>query len=229
MDIEITWHLLGQVAGWIAAALTLLAFTMRTMVPLRVAALAANVFFVIYGASGPYWQPLFLHGLLLPFNACRLVEIRRVTRQLRTGRSAPITAEMIAPFARWRDVAAGETLFRKGDRADNLYMIVTGQVRIVELDITLGRGEILGEIAFFAPDRTRMGTARAEAKTRLLEMDEAGLMALYATSPTFGFRIIELITARLIEKTDGRRDADGAAGARPPGNGPTDAPGRNQG
>src|ERR1700741_903164 len=71
-----TWEALG----YVASALVLAAFYMKEMIPLRIAALASNLFFIAYGAAlglAPIW---LLHLLLLPMNGCRLVQALRSRR-----------------------------------------------------------------------------------------------------------------------------------------------------
>ena len=63
--------------GFVASGATLLAFAQRRMLPMRVSAIAANLFFIGYGALGPFYPVLALHLILLPLNIKRLVERRR--------------------------------------------------------------------------------------------------------------------------------------------------------
>lgn len=64
-----------DIFGWLAAALTLLAFSMRSMPALRIAAMAANLCFIAYGALAGIYPVLALHALLLPCNALRLWQL----------------------------------------------------------------------------------------------------------------------------------------------------------
>ena len=73
------------ITGWIAAALVFSTFFMKTMLPLRLVAIASNVAFMTYGllsiAYGDFGRiyPIFvLHTCLLPLNVVRLIELRRV-------------------------------------------------------------------------------------------------------------------------------------------------------
>jgi len=66
--------------GWMAGALTLLTFSMRSMVALRVTALAANLVFIAYGATAGLTPVLVLHLLLLPCNAVRLAQLCRACK-----------------------------------------------------------------------------------------------------------------------------------------------------
>ena len=53
-------------------------FAQRTMLPMRVTALLANVFFILYGWLGPFYPVLILHVILLPVNTIRLRQVARV-------------------------------------------------------------------------------------------------------------------------------------------------------
>lgn len=64
----------GDLIGWLAAALSLLTFSMRSMVALRLAALATNLCFVSYGLSSGLLPVIVLHSLLIPCNLYRLLE-----------------------------------------------------------------------------------------------------------------------------------------------------------
>jgi|SRR5579871_4674267 len=58
--------------GWVASLLTLITFAQSSMIPLRVTAILANVFFIAYGAIGHFLPVLTLHAILLPLNSVRL-------------------------------------------------------------------------------------------------------------------------------------------------------------
>lgn len=51
---------------------------MKTMVPLRWAALASKVAFLIYSVPLGLWPIAILHGALLPLNQIRLLELRQI-------------------------------------------------------------------------------------------------------------------------------------------------------
>jgi hypothetical protein len=63
--------------GFVAAALVLATFCMRSMRTLRWVALASNLAFLAYGYLGNLAPVLLLHALLLPVNTWRLMELRR--------------------------------------------------------------------------------------------------------------------------------------------------------
>jgi len=61
--------------GFVAAALVLVTFCMRSMTALRWVALASNLAFIAYAYLGELAPVLLLHALLLPVNACRLAQL----------------------------------------------------------------------------------------------------------------------------------------------------------
>jgi CRP/FNR family cyclic AMP-dependent transcriptional regulator len=61
--------------GYLAAALVLAAFWMRSMSSLRYVAIASNLAFITYGYIGDLMPVLLLHILLLPVNVLRLTEL----------------------------------------------------------------------------------------------------------------------------------------------------------
>lgn len=71
--------------GWLAAALTLLAFSLQSISALRLAALGANVCFIIYGLMGSLYPVLVLHVLLLPCNVLRLWQLSSLSNSDITG------------------------------------------------------------------------------------------------------------------------------------------------
>lgn len=66
---------IADLLGWMAVLFTLTAFSMRTMLPLRIAAIGSNICFIGFGYLEGTLPILALHVLLLPFNLMRLRQI----------------------------------------------------------------------------------------------------------------------------------------------------------
>ena len=96
---------------------------------------------------------------------------------------------------------AGDVLFRQGDEAEHLYILVEGRVEFVEIGASLGPGQMFGEIAFFTPDRRRTLTARCAEDCLILSLNQSTLRELYFQNPSFGFEIVGLIAGRLLADT----------------------------
>jgi hypothetical protein len=65
----------SDIVGYVASALVLAAFSVRSMRTLRMTAIAGNLAFIAYAAIGNMLPILILHGILLPMNIVRLTQI----------------------------------------------------------------------------------------------------------------------------------------------------------
>lgn len=194
------WQWLALTAAALAAALIVVSAFVKTIIPLRWLAVASNVGFVIYGWVHPSPLILALHGILLPVNLWRVLEMQRLTRRVRQANVADTKSGLwLQPHMRRRRLAAGTVLFRKGDAVDRLYMLAEGQMELVESGRMLPPGRMFGEIAFFAPDRRRTATARCTTACTVLSIDETSFKQLFFQNPEFGFEIVRLIAGRLSE------------------------------
>jgi hypothetical protein len=74
--------------GYIASALVLATFSMTSMRSLRTTAIASNIAFISYAAAADLHPILILHGILLPMNVVRLMQIDDRLGRLSRPRSA---------------------------------------------------------------------------------------------------------------------------------------------
>ena len=182
----------------VAAALIVAGSFVKTMIPLRWLAVGSNVGFIVYGALFPSLPMLVLHLVLLPINIYRAAEMVRLTRRVNASSAQRDTSGLwLRPYMKPRKMVAGELLFRKGDRADHLYMLASGRIELVEIGVDLVPGRSFGEIAFFSPEGRRTMTARCVTDCELLTIDGATVRQLYYQLPEFGFEMIGLVAGRL--------------------------------
>jgi hypothetical protein len=193
---------IADVMGYIAGLLVFITFGMRTMVPLRAIGIASNVFFIAYGYLTPAYPPLVLHIFLLPLNVWRLREMMQLAKQVEQAIGSDLGMAWIKPFTSARRISAGETLFRKGDAADRLFVVVSGRYRLVESGIEIGPGAVVGEFALIAPGKARTQTLECVEPGELLEITYGQIKQLYFQNPAFGFYFLELTTRRLFENLD---------------------------
>ncbi|MCA8878929.1 MAG: cyclic nucleotide-binding domain-containing protein [Rhodobacteraceae bacterium] len=189
-----------EILGWLASATTIVSYAMKTMLPLRITATLSSIFFLTYCLALGLWPMVAMELCLLPFNLWRLIEIlvqRRRIANLRHAESPDFS--VLKDYSQARTMAAGSTVFRRGDRPDQLYYIESGEVVLDEIGTRLGAGEIFGEIAFFTDAKARTATARCTADSRIHAIDERTFLRLYFQDPAFGMAIMKTITRRLID------------------------------
>jgi len=191
-----------ELLGYAASAAVLASFCMSTMIPLRILALASNVLFMLYGYFDGLLPVLLLHAILLPVNLLRLAQFQRLIRDMRKAGRKDLPIESLAPYMTKRNLAAGQTLVRKGEIADRLYVLADGELEIAEIGKTLRPGAVVGEIGVFAPDQKRTATIIGRTACSLFELTESKAKQLYFQDRSFGFAILQLIIARLVENNE---------------------------
>lgn len=191
-----TW---AETIGYLASMLVFLTFCMKTMIPLRTAAIASNVAFVAYAYVEGLYPVLALHLILLPLNIHRTLQMVRLAKQVEEAAKGELSIEWLKPFMKKTSRRRGDILFQKGHEADQLYFILSGEVTLQEIGETLGRGQLLGEIGLFAPDARRTLTACCASDVDLLWTTRKELAQLCHQNPGMCFHLLKLITRRLTD------------------------------
>ncbi|HMF26536.1 MAG TPA: cyclic nucleotide-binding domain-containing protein [Pseudolabrys sp.] len=93
----------------------------------------------------------------------------------------------------------GETIFKEGDTAKELYVIQSGQVEIQlgnRLLDTLEPNDLFGEMALIdgAP---RSATAIAKTEVALVPMSKKNFLALVSRAPSFALDVMTMLARRL--------------------------------
>jgi hypothetical protein len=189
-------QIVAVLAVLVATALMVVSSFVKTMIPLRWLGVGGNVGFLIYGVLHPSLPMLLLNGILLPINTYRAIEMIRLTRRV-LATAAEGTGVWLQPYMMRTRRKAGDVLFRKGDTAEHLYFLAEGRIEFVEIGVVIEPGTMFGEIAFFAPDRRRTGTARCVNACTVLTIDESTVKQLYYQNPDFGFQLMALVAGRL--------------------------------
>jgi CRP/FNR family transcriptional regulator, cyclic AMP receptor protein len=188
---------LFDLIGYLASILAFCTFYLKTMIRLRVVALASNVVFILYGAMGHLLPIMVLHAMLLPLNAWRLIEVKQLIRKVRangqTGMSAP---ELIVPYLRsvWR--SKGEAIFSKGDKADSVYYLFEGSVRLADKNIIVPQGQMIGINGIFSLEHQRTDTAVCLSDVELGVITKDKILELFYQSPDFGAFLIRMVAQR---------------------------------
>ena len=183
--------------GYAAAISTFATFWMKTMIPLRITGIAANVFFIGYGYFGGLFPVFLLHLALLPLNVVRLHQMLQLIQKVKDASTGDMSLEWFKSFMASRSYRKGDVLFRKGDVANEMLFTVSGEFRLVELDLNLGPGQVIGEIGIVTPDNRRTQTIECVADGEVLTISYDRVRDLYFQNPKFGFYLLRLIGERL--------------------------------
>ena len=188
----------GTALGLLGVGFSFASFVMKRMLPLRVLALVANVCFVAYGFVESLLPSLLLNAALLPVNARRLWEINKLSKEIARATQESPVSQWLLPHMNHRSFKAGEVLFRKGDVADRLIYVASGELRLGETGRLIGPGELIGEIGLFSPERRRTQTTVCETDGELYQMTDEMICQVYSQHPSLGFYLMRLVAERLL-------------------------------
>lgn len=114
----------------------------------------------------------------------------------------------VANIAYEVSLKAGETLVKKGDVGDSLYVVVDGCVRVNDGDIRLNdltSGHVIGEIAALG-SLERTATVVAVENTTFLAIDKKALFEVLAGNPDFIEIVMGMLCRREKSMTNNIRD-----------------------
>jgi CRP/FNR family transcriptional regulator, cyclic AMP receptor protein len=188
-----------DIIGFAASGLVFLTFYMRTLLSLRLVAIVSNIFFAIYGLAAGLVPILVLHLLLLPMNTWRAVQLLRTRKRMRAALEGAPGTSLLLPLMTTGKFREGEVIFRRGDPADRLYIVLEGEVLVEEFDKTIRDGDIFGEIGLFSVDAKRTATVSSKSAVTLAWADRETILRVYRDHPDFALALTKLIASRLTE------------------------------
>ena len=199
VDIALASITIANMLALIGAIFFVATLLMRTMVPLRVTGIISDVFFIGYGVLSGTMTTLFLYILLLPINIFRLGQMLKLVKRARIAAQGDLSMDWLKPFMTRRQYRKGDVLFRKGDRANEMFFTVTGKFLVTELGIELPPGRLVGELGFLAPDNRRTQSLECTEDGQVLAITYDRLLEIYFQNPEFGYYFLRLSTERLLQ------------------------------
>lgn len=191
-----------EIIGYVGSALMFSTFYMKTMMPLRITAICANVVMITYTSLSGVYPVLILQSALLPLNVLRLIQMRRLVLAVRKATSGGYSPEALIPFMHRVDAGEGDVLFRRGDKSDAMYLVEKGKVSLEEIDVAIGPGALVGEIGLLSPSQSRTATAICAEDSVLHRINQDEVVRLYYQNPEFAFFLVRLAVRRLIENVE---------------------------
>lgn len=103
------------------------------------------------------------------------------------------------------DYEAGQVVFKQGDDAEFMYVVVEGTVDIIVNGVpvsTAEPGDAFGEMALI--DRSkRSGSAVAKTDSRIVPLDRRRFLFMVTETPNFALQLMGALAERLRAKEDG--------------------------
>ena len=209
-------------AGTLFASIFVVATTtMRTMIPLRVFGILANV--VLFATAIPAHNYLVMLVQLAMFmvNSYRLHQMLQLVRDVKKSVNSDLSMEWLKPFMTERNCTPGEMLFYKDEKAEDMLYIVSGKFKLVESGIVLPVGAIVGELGMLSPSNMRTQSLECIEAGLVLSVSYSKVEELYVQNPAFCFYLLRLASARLFQNLETAQQqlaqymAASAAGPKP--------------
>ena len=137
-------------------------------------------------------EPLLFHGGRYE----RLIRDQRVFSLLPRELLDPILA-----LGREREYADGDAIMQRGESGAELLLVLEGSVRVERPGraVTLGAGELIGEIEVLDPGGGRIADIHADGPVRCLAISRAELLVAIESDPRAAIALIEVLAARFRE------------------------------
>ena len=100
------------------------------------------------------------------------------------------------------EFTAGQVVLRAGDMGETMYVVVEGEVEIVDASLILevaGPGSIVGELALI-DDEPRSATVIAKSHCRLVPVDRRRFQYMTQETPFFALAVMKVLADRLRSK-----------------------------
>lgn len=161
------------------AAVGLAFFVLVTFfIPSRWAIALPRTIIIALGLAYGVWMSDFtvsaVYGMLVVVDCARFLLLRGLFAEIKKSAmptegdgAKTVSLEWLTPFMRRKRLSRGDTMFRVGDRADEMYLITKGEVRLTEIDIVLRDGAMIGEIGLFSASRERTATAMCDTDVEI--------------------------------------------------------------
>jgi CRP-like cAMP-binding protein len=192
-------HVAANAGGIFSSIFLVASYTMTTMIPLRIFGILTNLVLITFSFTTGNYPTMILHMVLLPLNAFRLNQMLTLVRDVKKSVNSDLSMEWLKPFMSERQCQAGEVLFYKDEKAEEMFFIVSGRFRLVEMGFELPVGTLTGEMGMLSPGNKRTGTLECIESGVILAVTYRQVEELYVQNPAFGFYFLRLVSARLFE------------------------------
>jgi CRP-like cAMP-binding protein len=195
--------------------------TMRTMIPLRIFGILTNLVLIATSVPNHNYLVILVQSVVLVLNSYRLHQMLQLVRDVKKSVNSDLSMEWLKPFMTERKCMAGEVLFYKDEKAEDMLYIVSGRFRLVESGIVLPVGAIVGELGMLSPSNMRTQTLECVEAGLILSVSYTKVEELYVQNPAFGFYFLRLASARLfqniatLEQRLAQQTAPGSAAPKP--------------
>jgi len=188
------------IIAYLGSIFAICSYSVKTAIPIRIFGMLFNISMLTYSLMmTPILLPLFiLHLILLPINALRYWQMKQLIKEIKSVSEGHPSMEWLVPYMKKESFHAGETLFKKGDISNKIFLIKSGTIEMPEIHHVAHPDDLLGEIGVMSPHSLRTASAICQTDVKAFTIEKSEFLVLYYQNPTFGFYLLQTIVGRLI-------------------------------
>src|SRR3978361_1533058 len=119
----------GTAGALFASVFVVATTTMRTMIPLRVFGIISNFVFIATAIPTHNYLVIVVQSVVLVLNSYRLHQMLQLIRDVRKSVNSDLSMDWLKPFMTERKCNAGEVLFYKDEKGEEMLYIVSSRFR----------------------------------------------------------------------------------------------------
>jgi CRP/FNR family cyclic AMP-dependent transcriptional regulator len=189
-----------EAIGYAGTSLTVLAWSMKTSMRLRIAGILSSAAFLLYGYLTQSYPVMIMEMILMPLNIMRLIEMMRLVSAVSSAlgnQGSGADLSWLTPHMRRIRLAPQQVLFTPGEPADRLFVLLSGKMILAESGTVVTAAEMIGEAGLFDPGQIQTQTCRCTETAEIGEIKQSLISELYFQNPVFGYRLTQLAVARM--------------------------------
>lgn len=101
----------------------------------------------------------------------------------------------------------GDVLFKAGDRADKMYYVARGSLKLPEIGKVVREGEVIGEMGILSPFHARTASAVCEEELEAYTISKEDVIRLFNRDSALAFQLVHLCIKRFIENLRAETEA----------------------
>ena len=206
----------------LSSVLTLISFTVRSMVSLRLLAIGAQLTFIPYCLlqPTPLWTPIVWNLLFMGVNVCNLIilmlEKRPVVLNADEQKLYDLAFKTLSPreflklttFSEFRDGKAGEPIFVQGEQSPYISILIDGEAAAVfegEKLVNISEGRLLGLPSVLAAEPQTYGII-LDAPSRYCRWSVVQLRRFLDKTPDIRDKFRMIVSKDLLKTIRGLED-----------------------
>jgi hypothetical protein len=113
----------GTAGALFATIFVVATTTMKTMIPLRVFGILANIILILTAIPARNYLMMVVQVIMLLVNSYRLHQMLQLVRDVKKSVNSDLSMEWLKPFMTERQCQAGEVLFYKDEKAEEMFYL----------------------------------------------------------------------------------------------------------